>query len=58
MMGQDPETVALALVFSAVGEGVLCAGEFLLAGGECWVLGDCPEVFGTGTPEASSSGSC
>lgn len=50
--------MALALVLSALGEGVLCVGELLLAGDECWALGDCPEVFGTGTAEASSSGSC
>lgn len=45
-------------MLSAVGEGVLCAGEVLLADGECWVLGDCPDVFGTKPAEASSSGSC
>lgn len=50
--------MALALVLSAVGEGVLFVGELLLAGGECWALGDCPEVFGKGTAEASASGSC
>lgn len=51
--------MAFVLVLSALGEGcALCVGELLLAGGECWTLGDCPEVFATGTAEASSSGSC
>lgn len=50
--------MALALVLSAVGKGVLCDGELLLTGGECWDLGDCPEDFGIGTTEASSSCSC
>lgn len=50
--------VAFDLVLSAVGDGALGVGELLLVGGECWDLGDCPEVLGTGTTEASSSGSC
>lgn len=45
----------LPLVFSAVGGELFCGGEVLLAGGEIWALGDCPEGFAAETVEASSS---